>query len=172
MMRTRWGLLLGLGLMASLGLMQAQAQSQSQAQPHAHPQAPRPWMDRDTPTLMQEAADWSAQGRFRRAERRYRQVLTREPGNRQAQLGLASALHAQGEWQEALGILEGLVQQAGSTCAPADCQPAFYLLGVIYEAQGDNVRARDAFQQYVTISPGTVAPDPALRIKLRRMGIF
>lgn len=106
------------------------------------------------------------EGHFRAAERNYRRVLKRDATNPQALYGLAVALKAQGKTLDAIELLEGLVQ------THPDFQAAYYLLGVIYENQGDLDRAKQAYRTYVAIAPAKVPPDPEIRLKLRSYGIF
>lgn len=116
--------------------------------------------------LLDNASQEAAAGRFRAAERHYRIALRKDAGNTQAMLGLATALNAQGKTNEAVVLLESLIRQH------PDFQSAYYLLGTIYENQGDLGRAKQAYRTYVAIAPANVPPDPEIRIKLRSLGIF
>ncbi|HEY9744882.1 MAG TPA: tetratricopeptide repeat protein [Oculatellaceae cyanobacterium] len=121
---------------------------------------------RESRDWMQSAMQAAEEGRFGVAERRYRQVLRQEPQHPQAMYGLAVALNSMGRTEEATRLLEELI-----TVQPK-FQPAYYLLGTLYERQGDLKRAREAYRTYVAISPASIPPDPDIRIKLRSLGIF
>lgn len=116
--------------------------------------------------LMQAASQTVVNGNFRAAEKQYRAILKQNAEQPQAILGLATALKAQGKTKEAVSLLETLISKR------PDFQPAYYLLGLMYEKQGDLERAKQAYRTYVAIAPNNVPPDPDLRIKLRELNLF
>lgn len=120
----------------------------------------------DIQFLMTTASQEASDGHFKIAEKHYRAVLKQNSTQPQAILGLAAALKAQNKTKEAVTLLEALITQR------PDFQPAYYLLGMIYESQGDLSRAKQAYRTYVAIAPGNIPPDPEIRIKLRTLGIF
>jgi cytochrome c-type biogenesis protein CcmH/NrfG len=120
----------------------------------------------DTQAWMSQASAAVQRGDFKTAEKQYRRVLREAPDEPNAQLGLASTLMAEQRTTEARVILEALVRKK------PDFQPAYYLLGMAYEAGGDMSRARAAYQAYVSSNPSRVSSDPQVRIKLRQMGVF
>src|SRR5687768_13478330 len=79
---------------------------------------------------LHDAASAMQRGEFKAAERQYRQLLKETPDDPSAQMGLASSLVAQQRRMEARVVLEALVSRH------SDFQPAYYLLGVIYEGEG------------------------------------
>lgn len=139
-------LLLALGLLVGLGMSSAFAQ--------------------DVGSLLRSAAHAAAQGDWRDAQRGYQKVLQIDPGNPQAVLGVAAALRGQGNLAQSQAMLEGLVAQH------PNFQSAYYLLGLVYEAQGNMAGAKQAFQRYVNIAPGNIPADPQVRIKLRQLGVY
>jgi cytochrome c-type biogenesis protein CcmH/NrfG len=120
----------------------------------------------DIQAWMSQASAAVQRGDFKTAEKQYRRVLKEAPDEPNAQLGLASTLMAEQRATEARVILEALLKKN------PDFQPAYYLLGMAYEAGGDMARARAAYQAYVSSNPSRVSTDPQVRIKLRQMGIF
>jgi predicted Zn-dependent protease len=120
----------------------------------------------DIDFLLNAASHEASVGRLRAAEKHYRIVLRQDAQNIQAGFGLANVLNAQGKLTEAAELLEGLIRQH------PDFQPAYYLLGTIYEGLGDLNRAKQAYRTYVAIAPTNVPPDPEIRIKLRNFGVF
>jgi predicted Zn-dependent protease len=120
----------------------------------------------DVQFLMNTAAQKASEGHFRAAEKRYRAVLEQDSTQSQAMFGLAAALKAQGKNPEAITLLENLIAQH------PDFQAAYYLLGMIYESQGDLARAKQAYHTYVAVAPTNIPPDPEIRIKLRGFGVF
>lgn len=120
----------------------------------------------DVQSLMNQAGAAVQRGDFGTAEKQYRKVLRETPNDPNAQMGLATALLANHRRSEARIILEALLSRNPGF------QPAYYLLGVIHETEGDLAGAKAAYQSYVSTSPSSVSTDPQVRIKLRQMGVF
>lgn len=97
------------------------------------------------------------------AEHPYTQTAIHHPNSA---LELAARLKNQGKHAEAKDVVHRLLQHH------PDHQPAYFMLGLIYESEGDMTKAREAYQMYVAKNPGRVSPDPLVRIKLRQLGIF
>lgn len=117
-------------------------------------------------SLIGEAAQEFRKGDYGAAERRYRKALHLDPGNMQARMGICSVLNVQRRQAEAKGCLEALVGDH-----PAH-QPAWFMLGTLYEAEGDTARAKAAYRKYVELGTDRIPPDPSVRIKLRQFGVL
>ncbi len=127
---------------------------------------PLPALADEFGALLNQAAAASSRGEFKTAAKQYRKALQHNNRHPQAQLGLATALKAQGRLNEAQVVLEALITQ------DPNFQPAYYLLGMIYEERGEQERAQQAYHTYAAIAPDKVPNHPEVRVRLRRMSAY
>lgn len=116
--------------------------------------------------FVKNASNEFSRGNFKGAEREYRQALGVDARHPYAQLGLACTLMEQDRLSEAEQVLGQLI------AAHPDFEAGYYLQGRLYERQGKDMQAKAAFQQYVTKAKGNIPPDPSVRLKLRKYGVF
>lgn len=100
---------------------------------------------------------------YDKAEHIYQSVLAADPTHPRARSGLCMLMHIRKDPGAEACLLQ-------VTRDNPDFQLAYFLLGRIYEDQGNREQAKAAYQQYVKLGP--VPPDPALRIKLRQFGVL
>jgi tetratricopeptide (TPR) repeat protein len=128
--------------------------------------SPFPALADEFEALLNQAAASASRGEFKAAEKHYRKALQYNSQHPQAQLGLATALKAQGRLNDAQMVLEALIAQEPGF------QPAYYLLGMIYEERGEQERAQQAYHTYAAIAPDKVPNHPEVRVRLRRMSAY
>ena len=116
--------------------------------------------------LLNHGAEAYERGNYADAARQYRKVLSQDSQHPVARMGLAKALLAEGKTEEAKAQLLQLTQEH------PDFGAAYYLLGTVYEKEGNPTQAREAYQRYVQHSKGSIPPDPAIRLKLRQYGVL
>lgn len=105
-------------------------------------------------------------GDFSDAASCYEKALKLNPGNLQAQFGLASALLEENRLPQALAA----AQRLNST--HPDFAPGWFVTGKIHDRQGNREQARQAFATYVQKAGDRIPPDPQLRLKLREYGVY
>jgi tetratricopeptide (TPR) repeat protein len=104
--------------------------------------------DADVGTLIKQGVQLNNAHDYAGAIEKYKQVLTTEPENAQANYQIAYSLNAGGKGMEAIPYLSKITKTNSSFTGPA-----FELLGGIYDANKQPQQAIDAYKEGLKIKP-------------------
>lgn len=119
-----------------------------------------------TKTDFEAASQAFQKGRFDEASKLYQRASQSNPGDAYAILGYGMSLRSLGRNAEAKGVLENLIRTR------PDFAPAYYDLGLIYEAEGNAEAARRAYRGFIQNNPGGLPESPEMVMKFKRLGIL
>jgi len=113
--------------------------------------------------LAQATQAWQA-GNQSAACSLYQRILAVEPSNSEALYGKALCLQ-QNQSAKALALLQQLVATHPNN------SPAWLLLGELYEQQGLEAEAIEAYRRYVALG-GPLPKSPSFRLRLKQWGLI
>jgi tetratricopeptide (TPR) repeat protein len=104
--------------------------------------------DADVPSLIKQGIELNNQKDYTGAIDKYKQALTTEPDNAQANYQMAFSLNAAGKGTEGIPYLNKVTKSNSNFTGPA-----FELLGGIYDASHQPQQAIDAYKEGLKIKP-------------------
>jgi Tfp pilus assembly protein PilF len=111
-----------------------------------------------------KAKNQMAHGDYKDARKHFEQVLSGQPDNPEALVGLADALLGMGHADQAYA------KAKQASLRHPNYGPAYLVLARVHEGRGETEQAKHFYSQYVKHSKGEVSP--GLLLKLRKMGVY
>lgn len=103
----------------------------------------------DVNGTIKEGIRLNSEKNYSAAIEKYKEALTSEPDNAQANYQLAFSLNASGKGTEAIPYLNKVIKTGGDLTGPA-----YELMGSIYDTAHQPQQAIDAYQQGIKLKPG------------------